>query len=336
MEEEVIEKPDVPDAVIFKALEDCYAIQATQLEFVPRGLDARAWAYRAQAEPQDYFVKVSKGRVDESGAWAPMFLAQQGLPEVIAPLPTRNGDVLGRVDDLTLRVEPFVPGERAMDAGMSPQLWAQLGRFLGRLHKLQLSEAVRGRVRREVFLVRRLEWVEDVQRRIESVVGQDAISAEFLAFWQDRRASIAALIGRAITLRQAAQRESWQFVLCHGDIHSGNLLLAKDGSLYVVDWDDMILAPRERDLMFVLAEMPAEAEAEFFAAYRGEAVNPLALAYYRHDWCIEDIGAFGVEILDSNAGEETRLNDLHWFKTLFGQGGSVPTALAPALQDWPV
>jgi hypothetical protein len=52
------------------------------------------------------------------------------------------------------------------------------------------------------------------------------------------------------------------------------------------------------------------------------------LAYYRHDWCIEDIGAFGAEILDKYAGEETRLNALRWFKSLFAPGGSVPNALA--------
>ena len=93
----MIEKPDVPDEVILKALEDCYAIRATELEFVPRGLDPAAWAYRARAGDQDYFVKVSKGRVDEAGAWAPMFLAEQGFPEVIAPVPTRAGTLLGWV-----------------------------------------------------------------------------------------------------------------------------------------------------------------------------------------------------------------------------------------------
>ena len=41
------------------------------------------------------------------------------------------------------------------------------------------------------------------------------------------------------------------FVLCHSDIHGGNILIADTGELYVVDWDDPILAPKERDLMFI-------------------------------------------------------------------------------------
>ena len=80
--------------------------------------------------------------------------------------------------------------------------------------------------------------------------------------------------------------------------------------MYVIDWDDVRLAPRERDLMFVLAELPGSEEQDFFAAYGSSDVNRLALAYYQHDWCVEDIGAFGVEILDTHAGEATRANAL--------------------------
>ena len=47
-----------------------------------------------------------------------MFLAEQGFVEVIAPVRTLGGEVLGFSGELTLRVQPFVAGERAMDAGM--------------------------------------------------------------------------------------------------------------------------------------------------------------------------------------------------------------------------
>ena len=327
----MIEKPDVPDEVIVRALEECYGIRPDGLDFIPRGLDAAAWAYRAEADGQAYFVKVSKGRADEAGAWAPMLLAEQGFAEVIAPVKTAGGAVLGFWGEFTLRVQPFVSGERAMDAGMTHALWMQCGDFLGRLHKLDLSAAVRNRIRRESFAARRLAWVQELQGTREWHVRDDAISAELQSFWQGQQARIAALIERTMELRQAVREASWPMVLCHGDIHSGNLLLGDDGRMYVIDWDDVLVAPRERDLMFVLAELPAPEEPDFFAAYGSRDVNRLALAYYRHDWCIEDIGAFGVEILDKYTGEETRLNALHWFKSLFAPGGSVPSALAESM-----
>ena len=41
-------------------------------------------------------------------------------------------------------------------------------------------------------------------------------------------------------------------VLCHADLHAWNVLLDTDRQLWLVDWDETILAPKERDLMFVV------------------------------------------------------------------------------------
>ena len=204
----------------------------------------------------------------------------------------------------------------------------------GGLHSLNLPTAAKNQIRREAFAARRLEWVQEMQQCPDSDTSEDAISAELASFWSEQRTTIGALIERTIELRRAARSQAWSMVMCHGDVHSGNLLLGNDGRMYVVDWDDVILAPRERDLMFVLAELPAAEEQDFFAEYGSRVVDPLALAYYRHDWCIEDIGAFGQEILDKYASEETRANSLRWFKSLFGPGSSVLTALAEAVADF--
>ncbi|WP_394355812.1 phosphotransferase family protein [Candidatus Trichorickettsia mobilis] len=48
-----------------------------------------------------------------------------------------------------------------------------------------------------------------------------------------------------------AAKKPLEYILCHTDIHGWNLLIDKDGALYVVDWDTLIFAPIERDLMFI-------------------------------------------------------------------------------------
>jgi spectinomycin phosphotransferase len=149
-----------------------------------------------------------------------------------------------------------------------------------------------------------------------------------LEFWQGHEPSVEAILARTAALAKRVQLAEHPMVLCHADVHTNNVLLGDDGRLYVIDWDDARLAPKERDLMFVLAEAGEAEKRSFFTGYEEATIDPLLLAFYQHEWCVEDIGAFAEEILDldgSSAG--SRVNSLSWFKSLFAPGNSVPTAL---------
>ena len=109
-------------------------------------------------------------------------------------------------------------------------------------------------------------------------------------------------------------------MLCHADIHTANLLVTPDQRLFIVDWDNPILAPRERDLMFVVDDDAMQmVEADLFLAGYGEtAINPLLLAYYRYEWVVQEIGDFGERVfIMGDVGDETRADSVRGFKALF-------------------
>ena len=66
---------------------------------------------------------------------------------------------------------------------------------------------------------------------------------------QKKRDEIDHLVARAEALASALRARSLELVLCHSDIHPGNLLLGANDALYIVDWDNPLFAPKERDLM---------------------------------------------------------------------------------------
>ena len=78
-------------------------------------------------------------------------------------------------------------------------------------------------------------------------------------------------------------------------------MVDRDGALHYVDWDAPMMAPRERDLKFMVdasfcgPSTPGH-EAAFLSGYGIDRVDPLALAYYRHDWVIEDLAAYGNDV----------------------------------------
>jgi spectinomycin phosphotransferase len=113
--------------------------------------------------------------------------------------------------------------------------------------------------------------------------------------WHERREAIHTLVDRAEELgRRLAQRPS-PFVLCHADIHTNNVLLDAEGQIWIVDWDDTVLAPKERDLMFVVGgglsrAMVGHREEELFLqGYGATPLDHLALTYYRYARAVSDL-----------------------------------------------
>jgi spectinomycin phosphotransferase len=87
--------------------------------------------------------------------------------------------------------------------------------------------------------------------------------------------------------------------------------------------------------MFVVGDAIDGAEARprdeqlFFQGYGETAVNPLALAYYRFEWVVQDIGDYGERaFLSSDAGEETKRHAVAELMQMFDPGDVVEAAYA--------
>jgi spectinomycin phosphotransferase len=164
---------------------------------------------------------------------------------------------------------------------------------------------------------------------------RDAVAAEAAAFWKQRRATIAEVVDRAAELAAAARRSAREAVVCHADLHTNNVLVDERGSLHVVDWDEVVVAPRERDLMFVVGGgisrdlvSPAHEEA-FLAGYGDFAVDPVVLAYYKHAWAVQDTAEYATQAFARRElSAETRSAALDILRSLFAEGEIVELARA--------
>lgn len=74
------------------------------------------------------------------------------------------------------------------------------------------------------------------------------------------------------------------FVLCHTDIHGGNIMRDKFGKLFLVDWENLILAPKEADL-FLFSD-------DYSLSLFADNINRTALFYYILRRDLEDIWEF--------------------------------------------
>jgi len=329
----MLEKPDISDERIISALQKYYSIPVTNIEFLPLGLDSSAWSYHVYAETANYFLKLRKEIPNPAGILIPRFLKQQGIQQVMAPLSTKEGEAWACADDFFFILYPFIVGKRVMDVGMSDAHWVEFGSTLKQLHATKPTPELLRQIKHETFVPKQLDFAKELHAQIKAHIYGDPFQKELAEFWLENYETIATILERTEALSERTQETNLGFVLCHADIHTANVLLSDDDQIYIVDWEETILAPKERDLLFVIGSIfndtsEGKWEQLFFQGYGETKIDPLALAYYHFDWCVEDMGEFAKDVFGrANVGDETKANSIKWFKTLFAEGNSVELAL---------
>ena len=160
----------------------------------------------------------------------------------------------------------------------------------------------------------------------------DPITAGFAAYLHPKRETFLDLIERAERLAEILVSRSIEFVLCHSDIHPGNLFIDTKGALFIVDWDYPVLAPKERDLMFIgggqgyMGTTDQEEETRFYRNYGETTIDLDAMAYYRCERNLIDLCVESGRIFSSTLSDQDRAQSLEIVTWLFLPGGSVDMA----------
>ncbi len=331
----MLERPELSDAAIQTGLDTHYDLRADRIEFLPIGHDSYAWVFRVESDDgRAYFLKVRRGEINGPGLVVPHFLQTQGISQVIAPLATRTGALWAELEPFRLILYPFVAGESGMTGGMTDDQWVEYGAILRRVHTVTPSPELSAQMKRETFALHP-KW-SGIVRTLLAEIGTrdytDPYARELGAFLRERRAEIANIVARAEALGRELQQRSLAFVLCHADIHTANVLVDVDGEIHFVDWDETMLAPKERDLMFIVGSRVASVvelheEKLFLRGYGATEIDTLALSYYRYEWAVQEVGAFSEPVfLQPEVGEETRAEAVRLLMGEFAPGGIVDVA----------
>jgi spectinomycin phosphotransferase len=240
---------------------------------------------------------------------------------VVAPVPTTAGTPWLALDGHALLLYPYVEGGTAWSGGLTDAQWIAHGGFLRALHDAPQLDHLAPLVPPEAYACETTR-VRAVPRRVDGSPGLSEPARALAALWHTHRVPLADLLDRADRLTGAPKDRPGPSVLCHADLHGGNILVDADGGLHVVDWDEAVRAPRECDLLFVLGghfgEQPVtpHREALFRRGYGPVEVDPARMAYYRHARVVDDLAEFAEGVLDGGAGEASRLDDLGWLRRL--------------------
>ena len=332
--------PDIAIDTIIALLREQYALCARQVEFLPIGADANAAVFRVEADDDTpYFLKLKRGDFDEIAVSIPAHLHAHGIARVMAPLATTVSQLWASGHSFTWILYPYFEGANGFAQMLSDAQWIALGQSLCAVHASLLSPELANRVPREDYSPRWRDIVMGYDRAVETRVYDDVndpFARRLAAFWRTRQDEIHAMVERAEQLGQMLRQHTGAgdaFVLCHTDLHAGNVLLSASDELElaIVDWDAPIYALRERDLMFIGGGIGgiwdiAREEELFYQGYGAIEIDPVALSYYRYERIVEDLAAYGEQIFEAQGSAEDREHGLVGTMGQFNPGRVVSIA----------
>ena len=329
-----VEPPEIADC-----LRTSYGLTAARSELLEGGLDEAAWTYRVTpASGPDHVLRVKQGTPRSAAYLVPRHLRDAGAEAVVAPIPTVDQRLFVERDGLTWSLFPFVSGQNGYVRGMTAQHWHRLGAALRAVHDVPADSRLSAVTPREDFNV--------AQYDVLASWGADAESPDeaFTLTWNRNHATIAAMHEQLRRLAEPMRDRPRRDVVCHGDLHPGNVLI--DGErVHIIDWDDVLLAPPERDFIFAPHESraapapspasrpaPTPLGAPFFDGYDLPIaeVDWMALTYYRCERVVQDViawagDAFGKAAADAETEEAGR-----WLQYIFESGDEPHDAIKAA------
>lgn len=327
----MLTKPNIADELIISRLQDEYNLHISTLTFLPLGADMNTAVYRIVTEDDTaYFLKLRKG-FNEITVTVPRFLKSQGIQEILSPFDTKFNQGWADFSEYKTILYPFIEGQDGFEIELTDLHLQNLGTALKRLHSVQLPPELQRLIPQETFSPHFRESMKSFQEQVENKTYEDSTAKKLAEFMKVKQGEITHLIERAHKLASELQTKQLEFVLCHTDIHGGNILISDKSELFIVDWDAPILAPKERDLMFIGGGIDwiwktKREEALFYEGYGKTEINIPLLAYYRYERIIQDLVAYCEELLLTDEGGADREPALETFIRNFEPGQTIEIA----------
>lgn len=314
------EKPDISEELLRTCLQEQYDLRVVTLEYLPLGLDYNAGVYRVVSEQGNaYLLKATSRSLSEASYLVPGYLRDQGIASVVAPLPTNRHTLWGQAEKWTVIVYPFIDGDTGWTT-ITDAHWQETGSTFWQIHQLRPSAHILDVLRKESFDP--AEYVQQVHlletQHIPSRPGESAAEHMVRSTWMAHQSTIHTAVMMLQKLAAVLQRHDEPYVICHADLHPNNVIRDRAGHIHVIDWDEVMLAPKERDFLFT-GEPPVDGSAgtdipPFFQGYGQTQINWIALTYYLYERVVQDLIAYAQDaLLRDDLGEESRADNAQAF-----------------------
>ena len=324
-----------------------YGIKLQHPEQLFLGADKDTFVYKINAnDNKKYFLKIRTGEFNELTVLVPYLLLQEIGAHIIAPVKTLRNSLFLKLPEYNVIMYPFIEGKSGKETDLTEEQWVEFGKTLRKIHECSIFRTNQEmsaktfhmsaktypissktcQIPKEKFNNKWTIGLKKIMQRLSVIESNNKSVKEFIRMMENRKTIITEMILQAEKLAGKINKCKTEFCLCHGDLHAANIFISEN-EFYIVDWDTMIIAPKERDLMFIGGGVAgkwnrAEEEKLFYQGYGNhEMIDRTILDYYRFIRIIEDIIVYYEQFFAENAGEKNRRSIIEWVDSIFWPGG---------------
>lgn len=298
---------DLNVAELVSALAGGWRILDPTLEYLAVGFGSHHWRATDRGGRR-WFVTVDEHHgagtladLRRAFSTASALQSDAGLSFVAGPVPDQTGEIVQVIGSgaFSVAVTPWLDALPLSSYGPVPAPdRSEVLRMLGVLHRATAH------VDPEIALPIDLTLPDlDALLAALAAIDEPWVSGPFgepaRALLRSDRSRLIEALARYEELVEQVRAEAAPWVITHGEPRAANILRDFNGELHLIDWDTARLAPRERDLLFVIDDETATQP--YVDAAGVVPVSAAALRLFRMRW---DLGEVAIYVAQFHAPHE--------------------------------
>jgi hypothetical protein len=310
----------VDDQILTKLICQAYGLPVEHLTYLKQAWVAHCYAVDCAGDRQFFLKHYERERQARFYARDLEFylslcdqLAQkQLLPTVARPVPTLHKQFSLSFDGHLLILFEWIEGQTVGFGRLSEEVLIKAATAVGRLHK-STPQIEWPNPPRETFDLPFQEALLNNLDVLEGIASADSIGKQGLRdLLLPRKDEVRRLVTRLGELQARVRGTYHAMVICHTDLHGGNMILDDRGMLHLLDWEGATFAPPEHDLIFF--EWDERFKSLFLPhyerAFRPTRLDREMLGFYYYRRNLEDLAEWVTRILYEDNGDEQDREDL--------------------------
>ena len=280
-----------------------FGIRVVSFTLVPKWEAARGYIVES-SNHKSFFLKIywDDKIPDSAFRFADDLFARAGIVNIAHPIPTSHGQMRIHIRDFQIALFDWISGRTAEEHKLANTELERLGELLAKIHQ---SKTIIGDYSViENFAIPFKNRFLAIFDSMSKITGKSTkYRTRLRLFLETHRQKFMRELETLEKLQRKVKARKLEFVNCHGEPSPGNILSSDNGEIHLLDWDDPIFAPKEKDLLFFKGNV--EPVMKGYSVFSKDIViDRDVLEFYGHMWNLGEIADYGGKLLFENHSDE--------------------------------